>query len=124
MTQSSLSEYARFAHRLADASGAAILPYFRSVLAVEDKGGKAGEAYDPVTLADQQAELAIRTLIHSTYPEHGVLGEEHGHEKGRSRWTWVLDPIDGTRAFITGGPQWGTLIGLNDGARPVLGVLD
>jgi len=124
VTQPALSEFAAFAHRLADASGAAILPHFRTLVRTEDKGSAKGQAYDPVTVADQEAELAIRALIHQAYPEHGVLGEEHGHETGSSPFTWVLDPIDGTRAFITGGPQWGTLIALNDGARPVLGVLD
>lgn len=124
MTERKPSDFAAFAHRLADASGAAILPHFRSALAVEDKGGKKGEAYDPVTLADREAETAIRALIKMAYPDHGILGEEHGHEPGSSRYSWVLDPIDGTRAFITGGPQWGTLIALNDGEKPILGVLD
>lgn len=119
-----LTNLAAFAHRLADASGAAIMPYFRSSLAVDDKGGAKGEAYDPVTAADRDAETAIRALIAAEYPDHGVLGEEHGHEPGKSPMIWVLDPIDGTRAFITGGPQWGTLIALNDGGGPVLGVLD
>jgi myo-inositol-1(or 4)-monophosphatase len=119
-----LPTLAAFAHRLADASGAAILPHFRNLDAVEDKGGAKGQAYDPVTVADREAEIAIRALIHEAYPDHGVLGEEGGLETGRSKTHWVLDPIDGTRAFITGGPQWGTLIALNDGERPVLGVLD
>ena len=119
-----LTTLAAFAHRLADASGTAILPHFRNLDAVEDKGGAKGQAYDPVTVADREAEIAIRALIHETYPDHGVLGEEGGLEAGRSKMHWVLDPIDGTRAFITGGPQWGTLIALNDGERPVLGVLD
>ena len=119
-----LSALAAFAHRLADASGAAILPYFRSELGVDDKGAAKGQAFDPVTAADRDAETAIRALIAAEYPGHGILGEEHGHEAGTSPLTWVLDPIDGTRAFITGGPQWGTLIALNDGAAPVLGLLD
>src|SRR5690349_12778871 len=119
-----LSTLAAFAHRLADASGAAILPHFRNLAAVDDKGGAKGEAYDPVTVADREAETAIRALIAESYPDHGVIGEEHGTRKGSAPFTWVLDPIDGTRAFITGGPQWGTLIALNDGTRPVLGVLD
>jgi myo-inositol-1(or 4)-monophosphatase len=123
-TLTDLAEFAAFAHRLADASAAAILPHFRVRLDVEDKGGKKGEAYDPVTVADRNAETAIRALIAAAYPDHGVIGEEFGHTTGASPFTWVLDPIDGTRAFITGGPQWGTLIALNDGARPVLGVLD
>lgn len=119
-----LAALAAFAHRLADASGAAIMPYFRAELSVDDKGGAKGLAYDPVTAADRDAETAIRALIAAEYPDHGVLGEEHGHQKGASPLTWVLDPIDGTRAFVTGGPQWGTLIALNDGVDPVLGVLD
>jgi myo-inositol-1(or 4)-monophosphatase len=119
-----ISDFAAFAHRLADASGAAIMPHFRTLVRTEDKGAAKGQIYDPVTLADQEAERALRALIKATYPGHGVLGEEDGHEPGASPLTWVLDPIDGTRAFITGGPQWGTLIALNDGERPVLGVLD
>ena len=119
-----LSALAAFAHRLADASGAAIMPFFRSELGVDDKGEAKGQAFDPVTAADRDAETAIRALIAAEYPDHGVLGEEHGRQKGRSAMHWVLDPIDGTRAFITGGPQWGTLIALNDGEKPVLGILD
>lgn len=124
VTVPDLAGFASFAHRLADASGAAILPHFRNLAAVDDKGGAKGQAYDPVTVADRDAETAIRALIADAYPDHGILGEEHGEAKGVSPFTWVLDPIDGTRAFITGGPQWGTLIALNDGTRPVLGVLD
>jgi myo-inositol-1(or 4)-monophosphatase len=124
MSALNLEALAAFAHRLADASGAAILPHFRQDLAVKDKGQATSAAYDPVTVADEQAEHAIRALINAHYPDHGILGEEHGHEKGRAPLTWVLDPIDGTRAFITGGTQWGTLIALNDGERPVLGLLD
>jgi histidinol phosphatase-like enzyme (inositol monophosphatase family) len=118
-----LDDLVRFASQLADASGAVIRPWFRRPLDVEDKGtGRAG--FDPVTIADREAEAALRRAIKSTYPEHGILGEEHGHEPGVSPYTWVLDPIDGTRAFICGMPQWGTLIALNDGTRPILGVLD
>jgi histidinol phosphatase-like enzyme (inositol monophosphatase family) len=115
--------FARFAHRLADVSGETIRPFFRAALAVDDKAaGRAG--YDPVTEADRNAETAMRRLIRETYPGHGILGEEHGHEPGTEPFTWVLDPIDGTRAFICGMSQWGTLIALNDGTRPVLGILD
>jgi histidinol phosphatase-like enzyme (inositol monophosphatase family) len=118
-----LPELVAFANRLADASGEAIRPWFRVKLDVTDKGtGRAG--YDPVTEADREAETVMRRLIKSAYPTHGILGEEHGHEPGTDPATWVLDPIDGTRAFICGMPQWGTLIALNDGERPVLGVLD
>ena len=118
-----LEDLARFAHRLADASGEVIRPYFRAELDVVDKGtGRAG--FDPVTDADRRAETVLRRLIAETYPSHGVLGEEHGDTPGSDPFTWVLDPIDGTRAFICGMPQWGTLIALHDGTRPILGVLD
>lgn len=112
-----------FANKLADAAGEVIRPWFRVRLDVVDKGhGRAG--YDPVTEADREGEAAMRRLIAEKYPLHGVIGEEHGQEKGADHYTWVLDPIDGTRAFICGQSQWGTLIALNDGKRPILGVLD
>lgn len=116
-----IDEFRAFAERLADAAAAAIQPHFRAPLAVEDKGGR---LYDPVTVADKAAEEAMRALIQAQYPEHGILGEEQGVALGSSPLTWVLDPIDGTRAFITGLPLWGTLIALNDGTRPVLGVMN
>ncbi|HEN8703786.1 MULTISPECIES: histidinol-phosphatase [unclassified Pseudomonas] len=114
-------EYRAFAEQLADAAAAAIAPYFRASLDVEDKGGR---LYDPVTVADKAAEDAMRELIQARYPEHGILGEEAGIAVGSSPLTWVLDPIDGTRAFITGLPLWGTLIALNDGTQPVVGVMN
>lgn len=116
-----IAEYQVFAERLAEAAALAIQPYFRAKLDVEDKGGR---VFDPVTLADKAAERAMRKLIQDRYPTHGILGEEEGSVPGSSNLTWVLDPIDGTRAFITGLPLWGTLIALNDGQRPVLGVMN
>jgi myo-inositol-1(or 4)-monophosphatase len=116
-----LGEFLNFAGVLADAAARAIAPYFRSPLAVEDKGGG---YYDPVTEADRAAERAMRALIREHYPDHGILGEEEGAVAGAGRYTWVLDPIDGTRAFITGLPLWGTLIALNDGSGPILGVMN
>lgn len=117
-----MKEFVAFANELADAAGEVIRPYFRAELAVVDKGtGRAG--YDPVTEADRRAEEEMRRRIAERYPSHGVLGEEHGATPGE-RYTWVLDPIDGTRAFICGMAQWGTLIALQDGAQPILGVLD
>ena len=115
------TQYQQFAERLADAAAVAIKPYFRSQLQVDDKGGR---LFDPVTLADKAAERAMRELILSEFPEHGILGEEEDAVTGSSSLTWVLDPIDGTRAFITGLPLWGTLIALNDGSRPVIGVMN
>lgn len=114
-----------FAHRLADASGAVIRPYFRKRIEVHDKG-KTGPkpVFDPVTEADRNAEDAIRALIRAERPDDAILGEEHGHVPGTSGFTWILDPIDGTRAFITGRPTWGTLIALCEGDEPVLGIID
>jgi histidinol phosphatase-like enzyme (inositol monophosphatase family) len=115
------AEYQVFAEQLAGAATVAIQPYFRAKLDVEDKGG---HVFDPVTSADKAAERAMRDLIQDRYPAHGILGEEEGSIVGSSELTWVLDPIDGTRAFITDLPLWGTLIALNDGQRPVLGVMN
>jgi myo-inositol-1(or 4)-monophosphatase len=111
-----------FAHALADRSGAVIRPYFRKTLAVASKGGQA--AFDPVTAADRAAERTIRKAILAHYPDHGIIGEEYGNVTGKGRYHWVIDPIDGTRAFIMGSPLWGTLIGLIDGTRPTLGMMD
>jgi myo-inositol-1(or 4)-monophosphatase len=122
LERETLVEYLEFANRLADASGSIIAPYFRAPLVVDNKGGAAD--YDPVTAADTAAEDALRKLIHRTYPDQGIFGEERGYEAGESGLTWVIDPIDGTKAFITGLPVWGTLIALYDGEKPVLGVMD
>jgi histidinol phosphatase-like enzyme (inositol monophosphatase family) len=121
LTADQLAEYQSFAEQLADAAASAIQPYFRKELEVEDKGGS---QFDPVTVADKAAERAMRRLIHARYPTHGILGEEGEAEVGSSGLTWVLDPIDGTRAFIIGLPLWGTLIALNDSQRPVLGIMN
>ncbi len=115
-----------FAGELADAASRITLQYFRKPLDVINKAE--GEAYDPVTCADQEAEAEIRRLIAARFPEHGILGEEHGEEKGGNDWvhrcSWVIDPVDGTRAFISGLPLWGTLIAFHDGDRPAVGVID
>lgn len=116
------ASFAAFAETLADAAREKTLPHFRKNIAVQNKAD--GTEFDPVTLADQEAESAIRKLINDTYPDHGILGEEHGFEKGAGDYTWVLDPIDGTRAFISGIPLWGTLIALHNGEKPVVGVMD
>jgi len=108
-------------HELADASGAAVLPHFRKTLAVENKGRTGG--YDPVTIADRNAERAIRRLIARRFPDHAVEGEEFG-TTGGGTYRWLIDPIDGTRAFVMGLPLWGTLIGLMRGDEPLLGMMD
>lgn len=117
-----IAAYLAFATRLAETAGAITRRYFRSDLTVDNK--RTDGKFDPVTAADREAETAIRRLIADTYPGHGLHGEEHGLEKASSPFTWVIDPIDGTRSFIAGVPLWGTLIALNDGARPVIGLMD
>ncbi len=111
-----------FAHSLADLSGRVILPHFRRALAVDNKSGPGD--FDPVTIADRAAEQAIAAAIKDAYPDHGLIGEEFGSHAADARFRWVVDPIDGTRAFIMGYPVWGTLIGLMDGGAPVLGMMD
>ena len=120
MSVDAAPDYLEFAIRLAHDAGDAILPHFRQRIDVEDKGD--GGRYDPVTIADRDAEATIRAGIAGQYPDHGIRGEEHGFEPGRSNYTWVIDPIDGTRSFILGQMHWATLIALNDGERPIVGV--
>ena len=112
--------FAAFAMQAARDAGAVILPHFRAPIHVEDKGGARG--YDPVTAADRAAEAVIRDAVQRRYPDHGIEGEEHGRQAGASQYTWVIDPIDGTRSFILGHLHWATLIALHDGARPIVGV--
>ncbi len=107
------------AHILADAAGAAIRPWFRRPFLVETK-----EDFSPVTIADREAEAAIRTLLAEHRPEDGVIGEEYGDDRADNARVWVLDPIDGTRSFIAGRPVFGTLIALIENGIPVLGVID
>jgi len=107
------------AQRLADAAGAAIRPYFRA-----DHGAEAKADLSPVTRADREAEEAMRRLIVAERPMDGIIGEEFGVREGTSGRQWVLDPIDGTRAFIAGRPIFGTLIALIEDGWPMLGVLD
>ncbi|KAB2937757.1 MAG: histidinol-phosphatase [Hyphomicrobium sp.] len=120
--QPALQDFIDFAHVLADASGAAIRPYFRAPLDVSNKGPDG--SFDPVTAADEAAEQVIAAAVAKRWPEHGFIGEEHGTTRPDARLRWVVDPIDGTRAFIMGWPMWGTLIGLMDGDAPVLGLMD
>ena len=103
------------------ASAEVILPLFRAENGLENKAGPGD--FDPVTAADKGAERAIRALIAQHYPEHGVIGEEYGEDRPDAEFVWVLDPIDGTRAFVSGLPVWTTLIGLRFQGEPVLGSI-
>jgi len=116
-----LQAFDAFLIELNRASAAAILPLFRADHGLEDKGGPAG--FDPVTAADRGAEAAIRRRIAERWPEHGVIGEEYGEDRPDAEFVWVLDPIDGTRAFVAGLPVWTTLIALRHQGKPVLGSI-
>jgi len=107
------------AEAAAEVAAAVVRPFFRSGISADLKGDES-----PVTIADRAAEQAMRAVISARFPEHGILGEEHGLERGSARLRWVLDPIDGTRAFITGRAMFATLIGLLDDGVPVLGLVD
>lgn len=112
-------DYIDLAHSLADAAGAVIQGYFRTPVAVDDKADAS-----PVTIADRESEAAMRRLINTQAPDHGIYGEEYGQENTGAEWVWVLDPVDGTKSFITGKPSFGTLIALLHHGRPVLGIID
>lgn len=116
-----LEEFQAFILELNAAAAAVALPLFRTDCGMENKPGMA--VYDPVTEADKGAERAIRALITERYPDHGVLGEEYGADRADAEFVWVLDPVDGTRAFVAGLPLWTTLIGLRHHGEPVLGLV-
>jgi histidinol phosphatase-like enzyme (inositol monophosphatase family) len=114
-------DFAAFVERLAQVSAEVIIPFFRSAIGAEDKSK--GGVFDPVTEADRAAEAAMRRLIRQTFPEHGIVGEEYGQDRPDAEYVWVLDPIDGTKSFISGLPVWGTLIGLMHRGVPVYGMM-
>ncbi len=119
MTGSVPAELVALANNLADAARPIAARYFRTRITVDDKADQS-----PVTIADREAETAMRTLLDKHVPQHGVFGEEHGAVRTDAEYVWVLDPIDGTKAFITGLPVFGTLIALLHKGVPVLGVID
>ncbi len=114
-----LDDHLALALALADAAGAAIRPYFRHPIAIDDKPD-----LTPVTAADRAAEEAMRGLIERRFPRHGVIGEEFGRLREEAEFVWVLDPIDGTKSFISGVPLFGTLIALTREGKPILGIID
>jgi histidinol phosphatase-like enzyme (inositol monophosphatase family) len=116
-----IAELDAFLIELNRASAEVILPLFRGGHGLIDKGQ--GGNFDPVTQADRGAESAVRALIARRFPEHGVIGEEHGADRADAEFVWVIDPVDGTRAFIAGLPLWTTLIGLRFQGRAVLGSM-
>lgn len=114
-----LVEYAAFANHLADESGAFIRPLFRKKLDIISKADES-----PVTEADRGGERVMRAIINDRYPDHGIVGEEYGAENGDAEWVWHLDPIDGTKSFITGSAQFATLIALTRHGKPVIGIIN
>lgn len=114
-------DFAAFVDQLATVSGETILPFFRTALGVDDKNPNG--RFDPVTAADRAAEQAMRALIKQHFPDHGIIGEEFGNDRGDAEYVWVLDPIDGTKSFIAGMPMWGTLIALTRLGEPVFGMM-
>ncbi len=122
VTDTQLRHIDNIAQRAADAARDVILPYFRADDLQHDN--KSDTDFDPVTQADRSAELAIRAILKETCPQDAILGEEFGAQEGSSGLTWVLDPIDGTRAFVSGTPTWGVLIAVSDAQGPVYGLID
>lgn len=122
MTEPAPDSFLPLAEKLAEASGEIIRRYFRADAATLQAEAKSDES--PVTIADRSAEEAMRRLIEAQYPEHGIFGEEFDFVRTDAEYAWVLDPIDGTRAFVTGMPIFGTLIALMRNGRPILGVIN
>ena len=114
-------DFTQFVNELATLSGQAILPFFRSGFSITNKA--LGGVFDPVTEADRAGESAMRHLIKRSFPTHGIIGEEFGDEQVAAEYVWVLDPIDGTKAFMAGLPLWGTLIGLMRNRAPAFGMM-
>ena len=110
------------AHALAEAARAATLKHFRTPGLAADN--KLAGGFDPVTAADREAEAAMRAILAERRPDDAILGEEYGVQAGTSGLTWVLDPVDGTRSFLSGTPTWGVLIAVGDAGGPKLGVID
>ncbi len=116
------NEFLNIAHEMADAARQITLQYFRTPQLKSDN--KLENGFDPVTIADREAEKVMRKILENRRPEDGIIGEEFGIKESTSGYTWVLDPIDGTRGFISGTPTWGTLIGLRDANHVLLGIID
>ena len=114
-----MEEFISFANIMADESAKVIMEYFRQTFAIENKDDDT-----PVTIADKKSELKIRELINKAYPSHGILAEEFDNTNLDSEYIWVIDPIDGTRSFIAGHKDFGTLIALLYKKKPVLGIIN
>lgn len=116
-----VAEALAFARQLVPKAGKIALRYFRQPIEVDNKLGE--ESFDPVTCADREVESFLRNELASRYPDFGIIGEEGGSQPGRSDINWVIDPVDGTKAFISGFPTWGLLLGLQQGDRVLAGLM-
>ena len=114
------AELEGFALELGHTAGAIARAYFRSGFSIENKDAR---GFDPVTSADHAIESVLRKSIRERYPDHGIVAEEEGDHQSDARFTWFIDPIDGTKAFMMGSPLWGTLVGLTEARRPIFGLL-
>ena len=117
LTDAIKTDLIRVAHALADVARVETMRHFRTAIATEDKNAP-GTKFDPVTVADRACELAMRAILAVDRPDDGILGEEFGTKAGTSGLQWVLDPIDGTRGYISGTPTWGVLISVADSTGP------
>ncbi len=122
VSETTQAELIRVAHALADAARPVTLAYFRASTLLADN--KDGAGFDPVTVADRDAEQAMRDVLAAMRPDDAILGEEFGHQSGTTGLTWVLDPIDGTRGYISGTPTWGVLISVANADGPLFGLID
>ncbi len=123
LTDATKTDLIRVAHALADVARVETMRHFRTAIATEDKNVP-GTRFDPVTVADRACELAMRDILATDRPDDGILGEEFGTKAGTSGLQWVLDPIDGTRGYISGTPTWGVLISVADDTGPLYGIID
>lgn len=119
MSDRSLAPFVALAQTMADQSGAVLRRYFRQPLTIDSK-----DDLSPVTIADREVETLVRSAIEQTFPDHGILGEEFGASRTDAEYVWVIDPIDGTKSFMTGKATFGTLIALTRNGRPVVGIID
>jgi myo-inositol-1(or 4)-monophosphatase len=121
LTAAEVAEALSFAQRVVQDAGEIALRYFRKALNVDNKLG--GGRFDPVTRADREVEACLREALSRRFPDFGIIGEETGTTPGRSDINWVIDPIDGTKTFISGFPTWGILLGLQQGDRVLAGLM-
>lgn len=119
MSEPCPAAFIALAHSLADQSGAVLRRYFRQPIAIDAKAD-----LSPVTIADREVERLVRAGIESAFPDHGILGEEYGAARTNAEYVWVIDPIDGTKSFMTGKATFGTLIALTRHGAPILGIID